>query len=190
MFKSPANRTMSTSLQRSLQKSQDEKRLKKYETSNGNFESCFANGLDLSEFASSSSSNDGLSLPKRESAAAELLRIKKLEIEKQRREEMEEQTMTKVIQRRAQNMKKSLMQQKRQQQSAGGNSVLVNALVSMHQGDEVRAFSSASQRKLKKKLSSNRLPSPTSMCKTKDRNNNTSSSSKRQLHKKSRQTKF
>jgi hypothetical protein len=149
-----------SSLQRLLQASKEKSR--EYETSNGKFESCFANGLDLSEF---SSSNFTGGRPK--SAAAELLRVKKIEKERQRQDEIEERRMEGVIRQRAQHVKKSIVQKRN-----GAEDVVVDALVKMHDSDPT-----STSHKRKKKISRS-----TSVKRV--------HGSKRQAYKKSRKLKF
>jgi hypothetical protein len=94
------------------------------EPSNGAFESCFAGGLDLSEF---SSPKEPLQVGT--SAAAELLRVKAEERKQREKEEAEEQRMEEIIKKRVSNLENSLTKQR------PSNSIVVDALVKMHGQD-------------------------------------------------------
>jgi hypothetical protein len=97
------------------------------ETSNGAFESCFAGGLDLSEFSSPKEPLQVGGAPK--SAAAELLRVKAEERRHREKEEAEEQRMEEIIKKRVSNLENSLTKQR------PSNSIVVDALVKMHGQD-------------------------------------------------------
>lgn len=92
-------------------------------TSKGEFESCFSVGLDLSEFENPNG-------PKKPatSAAAELLRVKKLEREKRKQDEAVEEQMKNSIRQQISTLRSA------QKRSTSGNMV-VDALVKMHGGD-------------------------------------------------------
>ncbi|KAL3945045.1 MAG: hypothetical protein SGBAC_000902 [Bacillariaceae sp.] len=93
-------------------------------TSKGEFESCFAVGLDLSEF-------ENPNAPKKPttSAAAELLRVKKLEREKRKQDEAVEEQMKNSIRQQISTLRSA------QKRRTSGNMV-VDALVKMHDGDK------------------------------------------------------
>ncbi|CAJ1915508.1 unnamed protein product [Cylindrotheca closterium] len=92
-------------------------------TSKGEFESCFAVGLDLSEFDNQNAPNKPTT-----SAAAELLQVKKLEREQRMQEEAAEEKMKNCIRQQISTLRSS------QQRRTPGN-MLVDALVKMHGGD-------------------------------------------------------
>ena len=97
-----------------------------FETANGEFESCFADGLDISEFLNTSA-KEGKPQP---SAAEQLLRIKAIEKKEREEEEAQEQRLELSIEKRASNIAKSLEKEKR-----GPASIVVDALVKMHGHD-------------------------------------------------------
>lgn len=92
-------------------------------TSKGEFEACFAGGLDLSEFDNQNAPKKGTG-----SAAAELLRVKKLEMEKRQQEEAAEEQMKNSIRQQISTIRNA------QKRRNSGNMV-VDALVKMHGGD-------------------------------------------------------
>jgi hypothetical protein len=118
---SEQNWTM-TSLQRAVVAAKESK--PQYETSNGAFETCFAGGLDLSEFSNPSSS---LVQPGK-SAAAELLRVKAKERNQREEEEAAERRMEEIIKQGVSNLEQSLKKTPRP-------SIVVDALVKMHGSD-------------------------------------------------------
>jgi hypothetical protein len=84
-------------------------------TNNGGFEACFAGGLDLSEFGSTTTTTTGSisnnynfnTSAVATSASAALLQIKAQESVEKRREEQEEFKMQAIVQKRAQSLNES-----------------------------------------------------------------------------------
>lgn len=113
----------------------------------GAFESCFAVGLDLSEFsaskASPSSPNHAI-----KSASAELLKTTLIEKEQKEADEQMELKMNAMVRDRALDLEKSL--RKKKEEAASGNTILSNALINMHQSDTI-STSNASRKLMKKK---------------------------------------
>jgi hypothetical protein len=140
-----------SSLQRALAEHQSSKPA--FQTTKGQFENCFAAGLDLTEFGNSSESD----FPK-ESAAAQLLRVKEKEKKLKDDEEVAERRLREVIQVRAAEINDTI------RKTIQGN-VLVNALVQMHGSDTRDTSIFRKNKKLSKKLTSGRrsnaLPSTT-----------------------------
>jgi hypothetical protein len=95
-----------------------------FETSKGEFESCFAGGLDISEFDNTTTKKPA------KSAAAELLRVKALEKEQREKEQAEEEQLKIAIQKRVSSREQALAKQKR-----NSGSIVVDALVKMHGHD-------------------------------------------------------
>ena len=116
--------SMTSSLQRALAAASKPK--SQIETSNGAFESCFAGGLDLSEFAKP---QQRLGMPK--SAAAELLRVRAEERKQMEQNEAEEQKLEEIIKMRVSNLS-SLSKEPR------NSNAVVDALVKMHGHDTSR----------------------------------------------------
>ena len=121
-----------SSLQRAVASTQKPK--PENQTPKGAFESSFAGGLDLSEFA-----NAVVNRGPSKSAAAELLRIKTKEKEQREKTEAEERIMEEIIRKRVSNLATQ----------GPSNSIVVDALVKMH-GSEMNERSS------KKKISGSR----------------------------------
>ena len=113
-----------SSLQKALETTKDQSK-SQIQTSKGEFESCFAGGLDLSEFGNSTQQ-------KPKSAAAELLRIRAEEKKQRQKNQMAEQRMEQIIKQRVSNLESALSKQPK------SDSVLVDALVKMH-GQDVSA---------------------------------------------------
>ena len=136
----------STSLQRALESStakvgttiSDDARNPAKEV--GAFESCFASGLDLSEFAASSSAPNCKTATK-SSAASELLRIKQAEKQQRENDEREDYKMDLLVQRRLHKLRNGA-------KSDDPNTLVVNALVQMHGGDET--YKTTSSRSMQK----------------------------------------
>lgn len=125
-----------------------------FHTSHGQFETCFASGLDLTEFGSASTTGaDGDAC--RESASAQLLRLKKEEKRRKQDDEDAEEKMRKVVQGRVANIQEAI---KKKHESSN---VLVNALVQMHGSDTSDASMYRKNKKLSKKLSPTRRHTPT-----------------------------
>ena len=156
-----------SSLQRALEAVKKTKPT--YLTSKGQFEQCFAAGLDLTEFGSSSPSN----VPQ-VSAAAELLSVKEKEKRIKDEEEIAEQRMQQVIKDRVADIDEAIRKNRE------GN-IVVHALVQMHGTDTSDSSMFRKHKKLSKKLTALR------------RSNNTGASttvSTGKAHKKSRRSKF
>lgn len=99
-----------------------------------NFETSFSNGLDLSEFVSSSLVNDNdCSAPKIESASGELLRLKHKEKCVKEAEEHEEVIMQQQAAIKVQKQIKRLEDITKQEETK--SDVVYGALVSMHVTD-------------------------------------------------------
>lgn len=92
-------------------------------TSKGEFEACFASGLDFSEFENSNARKKPTT-----SAAAELLQVKKLEREKRKQEEAAEEQIKSSIRQQI-----STLQSAKQRRNSGN--MVVDALVKMHCDD-------------------------------------------------------
>jgi len=140
-----------------------------YQTSNGQFETCFAAGLDLSEFGTGSQAQNGSHLLS-ESAAAQLLQVKEAEKREREEEEAANQRVQKLISKRSASIRESI---KKKQES----NVVVNALVQMHGRDTSDPSVYRKHKKLSKKLGFSRPTSSTQ-----------SGGSK--AHKKSRRSKY
>jgi hypothetical protein len=144
---------MESSLQRAAAKGRaSETKPASEPTKEGAFESCFASGLDLSEFSSGGTQSQ-LSRP---SAAAELLRVKQEEIKQKEQEEEEETRMGLLVKNRVSQLEESIEKKK-----LGGHSsenMVVNALINMHGNDD--AASKDKIRKATKKTKASSRPSP------------------------------
>lgn len=146
---------MESSLQRAAAKARASSTVTKpasQPTMKGAFESCFASGLDLSEF----SSGDTQSQPSRPSAAAELLLVKQEEIKQKEREEEEEKKMEVLVKNRVSQLEESIEKKK-----LGGHhseNMVVNALINMHGNDD--AASKYKIRKAMKKTKASSRPAP------------------------------
>jgi len=116
-----------------------------YLTSHGQFERSFASGLDLTEFGNSSKADD-----QRESAASHLLRVKAKERKIKEDEEIAEQRLQEIIKDRSAQINEVLRKQKQE-----GN-VVVNTLVQMHASDTSDLSMFRKNKKLNKKLNSDR----------------------------------
>jgi restriction endonuclease Mrr len=97
-----------------------------FETSKGEFESCFAGGLDISEFDNTTTKKPA------KSAAAELLRVKALEKEQREKEQAEEEQLEIAIQKRVSTLEQALLAK----QKTNSGSVVADALVKMHGHDK------------------------------------------------------
>eukprot|EP00539_Tryblionella_compressa_P000586 CAMPEP_0178736770 /NCGR_PEP_ID=MMETSP0744-20121128/2619_1 /TAXON_ID=913974 /ORGANISM="Nitzschia punctata, Strain CCMP561" /LENGTH=179 /DNA_ID=CAMNT_0020389269 /DNA_START=16 /DNA_END=555 /DNA_ORIENTATION=+ len=130
------NNNRSSSLQRAAAAAaSDETPRATFETANGAFENCFAAGLDLSEFSTTSRGNGGGDTS---SAASELLRVKETERLQRQEAEAEEQKMKQVLQKKLQAL------QKRPNESSNA---VVDALVRMHGTEEALSSSRGMNRK-------------------------------------------
>lgn len=120
-----------------------------FQTSHGHFETCFASGLDLTEFGSALTTDDENNdePPRRESAAAQLLRVKQEEKRQQQEEEAADDKMQKVVQGRAANIQETINKKRE-------SNVLVNALVQMHGSDTSDPSVYRKNKKLSKKITS------------------------------------
>jgi hypothetical protein len=128
---------MESSLQRAAAKARASSTVTKpasQPTKKGGFESCFASGLDLSEFSSGGTQSQST----RPSAAAELLRVKQEEIEEETRMEV-------LVKNRVSQLEESIEKKK-----LGGHrseNMVVNALINMHGNDDA-----ASKYKIRKAM--------------------------------------
>eukprot|EP00980_Cylindrotheca_fusiformis_P018803 scaffold6265_cov193-Cylindrotheca_fusiformis.AAC.23 len=100
-----------------------------FATSAGEFESTFADGLDISEFDTSVATPTAQKGSVR-SAAADLLRVKEIEKKQREEEEAEEGALQVAVQERASIVEESLIKQKR-----NSGSIVADALVKMHGQD-------------------------------------------------------
>lgn len=133
---------MSTSLSRALEREKSQTK--------GAFEACFAQGLDLSEFAAKGGTNASVT-----SASAALLQVKAKESAAQKQHEQEDMRLEQLAKERAENLKKasSLPTKKisataltSDRPSAGDRSKMVgNLLVHMHQGDDKKSTGKGSR---------------------------------------------
>jgi hypothetical protein len=138
---------MSTSLQRAVGSNTASKPIAKPQ-SKGAFESCFAQGLDLSEFAAPSNHHQ-----KPVSASAALLAVKKEESQRRHQQEREDAQMAHTVQQRAERLReasKSMNDRKAVTAAALSGSGIGGFLVQMHKGDDT--VRSKASRAMKKKL--------------------------------------
>jgi hypothetical protein len=160
-------------LQRAVAESQQQAGRGSSSETKGGFESCFASGLDLSEFSTS----DSTTAPKL-SAASELLKVKAREREEQEKEQVEEDRMQSVVQQRAVQLKQSFNQ--RQQDRLLGNnasqSAFTNALLSMHKTDQIRLSTSKQTGKKKIAMPATAMATASSNKKHNVQNKNSSTS--------------
>lgn len=98
-----------------------------YTTANGNFERSFAASLDLSEFGVQS---NGTGVPK-ESAAAELLRIKQEESKKKEDEAAAEFAMEQAVM----NRKLDFEHARKKKEGEKESNIVVDAILRMHKSD-------------------------------------------------------
>jgi hypothetical protein len=143
---------MESSLQRAAAKSSTATKPVSQPTKKGAFESCFASGLDLSEFSSGGTQSQS----SRPSAAAELLRVKQEEIKQKEREEEEETRMEVLVKNRVSQLEESI--EKKKLGAHRSENMVVNALVNMHGNDDV--VSKHKTRKAMKKTKSSSRPAP------------------------------
>ena len=115
-----------------------------FQTAKGQFERCFASGLDLSEFGTTNGESCDKPL---ESAAAQLLRVKEEERLRKEQEEMADQRTQQVVRERITDIRETI-QRKREA------NILVNALVQMHGSDTSDPSVFRKNKKLPKKLAS------------------------------------
>jgi hypothetical protein len=179
--KQPQNMAL-TSLQRAVAESQQQTGTGSTSGKKGCFESCFASGLDLSEFATSNSTPP----PSKISAASELLKVKAREREEQEKEQLEEERMQMLVQQRAVQLKQSF-NQRQQDRLLGSNasqSAFTNALLSMHKTDQIRLSTSKQTGKKKIALPATAMAAASSNKKPNVNNN----SNNHQKHKMARQS--
>lgn len=143
---------MTSSLQQAVAAAAANKTLKSssYQTSRGQFETCFAAGLDLSEFGvddnrTPSSSSLSVNPPVRESAAAQLLRVKEAEKRQKEEEHAADKRMQAIVQERTANIRETI---KRKEES----NILVNALAQMHGQDTSDTSIYRKHKRLERKL--------------------------------------
>jgi hypothetical protein len=122
-------------------------------TKKGAFESCFASGLDLSEFSSGVTQSQS----SRPSAAAELLRVKREEIKQKEREEEEEARMELLVKNRVSQLEESIEKKKLGHCS---ENMVVNALINMHGNDAAASKHKIRKAMKKRKASSRPAPQP------------------------------
>jgi len=131
-----------SSLQQALDNAANKFNLKKLNDAgkkkggSGAFESCFAQGLDISELISSPKNSAGES-SNRTSAAEELLKVKQKERRKRQIQEEEEAKMQAALQKRLDSLKNRANQKEKVQRHSGFE--IGDALVRMHGSDEMAA---------------------------------------------------
>lgn len=135
---------MITSLQKAATAAAAKKAQASYHTSKGQFETCFATGLDLSEFDKNPLRNGG-GTPV-ESAASRLLRVKQAEKRRKEEEDAADQRLRQIVQEESAKTRESLEREKE-------SNTVVNALVHMHGHDmsDPSAFVYRKHKKLGKK---------------------------------------
>ncbi|CAB9512872.1 expressed unknown protein [Seminavis robusta] len=127
----------------------------------GGFEACFAQGLDLSEFTSSSPTP---------CASAALLKIKQKESEQRKQQEQEDAAMVRAVQQRTETIKQTLGKNQqtkailssdgRHQNQRERSLFLKNFVVQLHQDDASKEHRSKASRSLK--AASSGLPASSS----------------------------
>ena len=118
------------------------------ETAKGQFERCFASGLDLSEFGTTNGEGSDKPL---QSAAAQLLRVKEGERRRKEQEEMADIRTREVVRERITDVRETLKLKRE-------SNILVNALVQMHGSDTMDPSVFRKNKKLPKKLASVKHP--------------------------------
>ncbi len=132
-----------SSLQQALDNAANKFNLKKLNDTgkkrggSGAFESCFAQGLDISELISSRKNAAGDSSSNRTSAAEELLKVKQEERRQRQIQEEEEAKMQAALQKRLDSLKKSANQKEKVKRHSSFE--IGDALVRMHGSDEIAA---------------------------------------------------
>jgi hypothetical protein len=155
----------------------------------GAFENCFSTGLDLSEFTVASQSDDVVT--RTASASSQLLRIKCQERNKRRQEEQEDFKMEQMLQNRLTALRPSDDANQKKSSPACSPSVVMDALVQMHGGDETYKRPNPGKAITKQKSSLRKLSGSTQRHPAIRHSNNKNNPSKqRVVTKKSRRNKY